>query len=288
MSALLLLRTEYMLTKILNTLFYNLLTLFVCLPVTAHEYWLHPDDFIINSEDNIEAHIKIGQNFKGNRYAYLPSKVKSITIHLGDKTAEVKPRLGDYPAISSIPLGQGLNIIALESQLETLNYKHFDKFKAFVQNEGIDWVLAAHKKRQLPQTGFTESYRRYTKSLIQVADAKGQDRYLGHEFEWLLLSNPYMDTSDEFIAQLWWRGQVFSNSQARLLIQANGHLIEKILTTDKQGKVSFKRVANALYLLNAVHIIEPDAKVVDDTGALWESLWASLTFATPTNRVKPK
>lgn len=270
-----------MLHKTAIFLFYYLIGLFVCLPVTAHEYWLQPDEFIIKPEVKLDVHIKIGQDFKGNNFAYLPSEVESIKIYMGDKTVPIKPRLGDYPAISYAPLGEGLNIISLETQPVKLNYENSEKFERFVRGEGIAWVLDAHKKRQLPPEDFIEAYRRHAKTLIHVGDGKGQDRQLGLEFEWVLKSNPYTDIGDELVAQLWWRGEVFAESQARLFVKSTDKLIEQILTTDKEGRVIFKRIPDAIYLLNAVHMILPDQSTAEETGALWESRWASLTFATP-------
>ena len=275
-----------MLNKISIFLFYYLIGMFVCFPVSAHEYWLQPDDFTINSEERINIHIKIGQQFKGNNFAYLPSEIESIEIHLDDKTKPIRPRLGDYPAISYPPLGNGLNIISLESKVFKLNYETSDKFEKFVRNNGLDWVLAEHNRRRLPPEDFIEAYRRHAKTLIQVGNVTGQDRQLGMEFEWVLKSNPYTDTSDEFVAQLWWRGKVFAGSQARLFVKSNDKLTEQLLTTNSDGRVSFKRIPDATYLINAVHMILPEQSTVEETDAVWESRWASLTFATPGDKGK--
>ena len=46
-------------------------------------------------------------------------------------------------------------------------------------------------------------------------------------------------------------------------------------------KVTLPRVSDASYLLNAVRLMRPDDATVAETQAVWESRWASLTFATP-------
>lgn len=268
-----------MLNKTIVVLLYSLIGLFVCAPVSAHEYWLQPEDFIIEPKTKMRIHIKIGQHFKGNNQPYLPDEVKSIKIHRQDKTVTVKPRLGDYPAISYAPLGDGLNIVALETHLFKLNYEYWEKFENFVESEGIDWVFAQHYKRSLPSDDFIEAYRRHAKTLLHAGSGAGQDRKVGLEFEWVLQANPYTETG-ELVAQLWWRGAVFADSQARLFVKSNGQVMEHILRTDQQGRVSFERLPNAVYLLNAVHMIVPDQDTVNQTDAVWESRWASITFAT--------
>lgn len=247
----------------------------------AHEYWLHPNDFVIKTGARINVHIKIGQQLKGDNYAYLPSEIETINIHLDDKTVPVKPRLGDYPAISYSPLGDGLTIVSLETYPFQLNYESSSKFEKFVRGKGMDWVLAEHKKRQLPPEDFVEAFRRHAKTLIQVGAGKGHDRQVGLEFERVLKSNPYTDTSDELVAQLWWRGKVFANAQASLFVKSSDKITEATLTTDQDGQVIFKRIADAIYLINTVHMILPDESTIEETGAVWESRWASLTFSTP-------
>ena len=178
-------------------------------------------------------------------------------------------------------MGNGLNIISLETQPFKLNYETSSKFEKFVRREGIDWVLDEHKRRELPPQDFIEAYLRHTKTLIQVGDGQGQDRKLGLEFEWVLKSNPYTDTSDEFTAQLWWSNKVFSDSLARVFVKNGETLTEHILRTDKDGQIRIKRIPNSIYLINAVHMLLPEKFTTEKTGAVWESRWASLTFATP-------
>ena len=261
--------------------FYALAGVLFCLPAIAHEYWLEPRDFILGSNAIIVAHIKIGQHFKGNSYAYLPTEVKSVQLHLGNESVPLSPRFGSNPAIIQESLGDGLNIVSIETYLSKLNYDRPDKFEKFIHEEGLDWVLPEHEKRQLPATGFVETFRRHTKMLVKVGSGRGKDRRLGLEFEWVLQTNPYVEVDADLVAQLWWQGEVFPNSQARLFVKRGDELTERVLRTDKDGLVRFPRIPNSKYLINAVHMILPDNNIAKVTGAVWESRWASMTFSTP-------
>ncbi len=42
----------------------------------AHESWIEPLDYSVQVGDRMQAHLKVGQNFKGNTFAYLPSLFK--------------------------------------------------------------------------------------------------------------------------------------------------------------------------------------------------------------------
>lgn len=53
------------------------------------------------------------------------------------------------------------------------------------------------------------------------------------------------------------------------------------LSVDEQGTTLVDVSKPGNYLLNAVHLRQPDVATMLQTGAVWESLWASLTFSRP-------
>jgi len=251
----------------------------VALPAGAHEYWVQGDRYVIGADDNIRAHVRVGQHFKGEALPYFPDAMESIQIHLGSRSGTIQPRYAAYPVISNSPLGDGLNIISLTSGRSELKHDDPEKFREFLVYEGLEWVLARHKERKLPSAGFIETYRRYAKMLVKVGSGEGEDRYLGMPLEWVLLANPYAGTADTLWAQLRWQGKVFAGAQCRVFIEKNDKLDEIVLHTDKEGKIRFPRVSEATYLVSAVHMVEPDRETVKQTRAVWESRWASVTFS---------
>jgi hypothetical protein len=266
-------------TRALPRLLVLLLALLV-LPASAHEYWLAPLDFSIRPDQPVQADIRIGQHFKGDTFVYRPSQVEALLLRRGDEVVPVSPKLGDLPAISSTPIGEGLNILTLSSNLFSVTYYEEDKFPDFLRYEGLEWALAEHQQRKLPDTHFTEAYRRHAKALIRVGDGQGDDRRTGLDFEWVMLNNPYT-SGGELLAQLWWRDQPAADTQCRLFVRRGEQIDEHVLRTDAEGRVTLPRVPGGSYLLNAVRLMIPDAAATAETQAVWESRWASLTFATP-------
>jgi len=257
-----------------------LATMILSLPALAHEYWLQPDTFILPNEGLIQAHIKTGQDFRGNNFAYLPLSVESMQIHLGDKSQPTSSRFGDYPAISEVALGDGLNILSATTTPTKLTYEKPGKFESFLRNEGLDWVLAEHHKRQLPETGFTEIYSRYTKALVKVGSGKGADRKIGHTFEWVLETNPYTNEQNKLVAQLWWQDKILANHQLRYFIQTGKNLTTDIAITDKNGRANIPYKPGSTYMVNAVYMVTPSKENATKYKAVWDSRWASVTFAT--------
>ncbi len=257
----------------------------------AHEFWLEPINFTPAINDNIVAHLKVGQNFKGNPLAFMTVDFEDFEITLGDKNntsppVEVNTRFGNIPAVDQANLGQGLTLLSYVSGNSTVVYSSYEQFTEFLQKEGLSWVLTEHHKRNLPKSGFTEAYQRFSKSLIAVANGNGKDYALGLRFEWVLKDNPYLPTitpPQTIEAQLLWEGKPFPNSQAIVFSQRNGTVAQQLYTTDNKGEITLPQQPDTTYMISAVHMIKPGLALAGSTGAVWKSLWSSTTFKTPAN-----
>jgi len=192
---------------------------FICLFSTnlhAHEMWIEPIKYAVKSGEGILAHETIGQNFKGNTYAYIDDSFETLNISVNDTTIKVKSRLGDLPAIQEKTNQEGLHVIYAATTPSIIKYSTPEKFKNFVDNEGLDWVLSAHKKRNI----FNKKTR---------------------------------DTP-------------------------SAEVIKTQLKTDAEGRIEIPKAKGGLFLINSVKMIEPSADIVKRSDAVWESIWASLSY----------
>lgn len=48
--------------------------------------------------------------------------------------------------------------------------------------------------------------------------------------------------------------------------------------TDETGLAFIPIIGGDIYMINAVHMIIPSDDDIERTGAVWHSLWASMTF----------
>jgi uncharacterized GH25 family protein len=256
--------------------------------------WIEPLKFSIEPQKKIYAHEKVGQNFKGNSYSYLASSFEQFNITEGGKTRPIKSRLGNKPAVQERVDNEGLVILSAISTPSELTYETREKFEKFIKSEKLDWVFEAHKKRGLPEKGFVEVFRRYPKSLIKVGNGKGEDQVLGLPLEWVVETNPYT-TEGNIKARLLWQGKPFANSHVSVFNKVspkvkdknlnlaskqpkNIKVIKTELSTDEEGRVEIPRADGGIFLINAVRMIEPSEVTAKKTGAVWESLWASMTY----------
>lgn len=149
-------------------------------------------------------------------------------------------------------------------------------------NHGVDDMAKTHFARGLPSGEFTEVYTRYSKALVSVGNAQGADRRIGLEAELVALENPYLlkDASDIRV-QLFFNGAPLPGSQLEMYSKASsGELSASVHDTNADGIAILPIVAGSEFMLNAVIFRQPHERH-RDSNAVWETLWANLTFAVP-------
>jgi len=252
------------------------------LSVSAHELFIAPTSYGVEEPATILADIKIGQEFSGVRFPYQSRSFTRFEIINGNQTAPVTGRMGDFPALAMPTLGAGLTVILYATTPDTITYHDPEKFVAFVTHKNFPSVLKAHKARGLPEKHFTETYRRFAKSLIAVGHGKGSDHAFGLETEIIALRNPYTAPLKEGLPfQVLYKGLPRIDAQIEVFAKARDQTV-KITTyqTGADGKVVVPMLEDTEYLIDAV-VMRPLGGDGQDGSPVWESLWASMTFMTP-------
>lgn len=247
-------------------------------PAGAHELWIEPGPGPVGPDGRIEADLVNGETFKGIRLPYLPRDIRRLSLHLGPLDADVGGRLGDNPTISAPPLGEGLHIIAYVSAPRTVRYDDFAKFAEFAAHKDLGDVAALSQARGLASGPLTEVYGRFSKALVAVGHGQGADRRLGLETELVALDPPRAG------APL--RLQLFGPDGARvgafveLFDRApDGTVTVSGLRSDAEGIVTLQPVAGHVYMADSVLLRVPAPGLAEETGAVWETLWANLVIA---------
>ncbi|MEJ6401983.1 DUF4198 domain-containing protein [Yoonia sp. 2307UL14-13] len=252
-------------------------------PVAAHELWIEPLAYQVGADGNIAAHIVNGEEFEGTNLAFLPRDIQNFVMFANDQTVRVDSRLGDRPALDRSSLGDGLHIVAYQTNPSTVNYPNWEKFQKFIDHKDLGDLRPIHNERGLPEEDFLEVYTRYSKSLIGVGDAAGGDRRVGMETELVALTNPYTDDmSDGMRVQLYYRNDVRGDEQIEVFEKAPDGQVEITLhRTDSDGIGTFDVKPGHAYMVDAVYLREPSERLATETRGVWETMWANLTFAVP-------
>lgn len=225
------------------------------------------------------ADFRIGQNFSGGAHAYFETRSARFDILHDDKAIPVDSRIGDVPALQTTAPEDGLLVIVHETTPSTLVYREWKKFRTFAKHKDFPNIGARHRERGLPDDGFTESYTRHVKALVGVGTAEGEDLNAGMEVEFVALSNPYTDDpSGGFAVALYYQDIPRINAQVQVFDRApNGIVTVTFERTNSAGQAIIPVQSGHEYLLDSVVLRTP----TKDGEAVWETLWAGMTFLVP-------
>lgn len=261
-----------------------LILAFLATPAAAHEFWIEPLAYQVPPDGRLEAHLVNGQDFAGPKVPYLPRGFVNFLMFTDPATAaKVSGRAGDSPALQQDPLGEGLHIAVYQARNSSVSYANWEKFQAFVDHKDLGNVLPQHQARDLPEENFKEVYSRYSKSLIGVGNSAGTDFRTGLTTEFVALTNPYTDDLSNGM-----RVQLFYNNAPRADVQVevfekNADLSVNITMyrTDANGIATIPVKPGHSYMFDSVVLREPAPELARRMDAVWETLWANLTFAVP-------
>ena len=238
-------------------------------------------NFQVAPGEKIEIELRNGEKFEGLNLSFFKNRVKRFFWDLGESEVQIKSRAGDVPAAQFTVRDDGLIIVVYESTPSTIEYKDWEKFVRFAEHKDAEHVLSQHVAKGWPQKGFREIYHRYSKALIGVGTANGQDRLFGLELEFVALVNPYLaDQPDNISVKLFYRGNPRAGAQIEVFERdSDSNVTVYLLRTNENGIVKVPVKPGFDYLLDSVILREFNRG--ENGGPLWESLWAALTFSMP-------
>jgi uncharacterized GH25 family protein len=172
-----------------------------------------------------------------------------------------------------------LTTIIHQSNIDFLTFSTWEKFVSYTNKEGLAYAQQASNDGTKPKEKLREAYARYAKTLITPAgSAEGNDISTGLKIELIALKNPMsLSKSDPMPIQLLFDGKPLSGANLKVFVGIDTEVAHRIIT-DAQGKANVPAEGAGPYLLNAIHMTEPQSEEAKSKNAHWESFWASLTF----------
>lgn len=252
----------------------------------AHEFWIEPEGFQVETDVPFSASLRNGENFSGASLAWFENRFTRFEAHWRDETIAIRGRMGDTPALQMLsPPEDGLMILLHETVASDLTYKEWDKFLAFVDHKDFASAVATHDQNGWPKEGFRESYTRHVKALVAVGDGAGADRAFGMETEFVALTNPYDAGFDGTMrVEVLYQGAPRPDAQVEVFDRApSGEVTVSLFRTDDAGVAVVPVLPGHDYLFDAVVLRPADVSTAagDENPLLWETLWAALTFSVP-------
>jgi uncharacterized GH25 family protein len=247
-------------------------------PTLAHDFWIEPSSFHPPAGSELAVSLRVGEHFRGDPVPRMDARIVKFVL----ASASGETPIGGLPATDPAGLvkvgAPGLSVIGYRSQRTAITLEA-EKFEKYLADEGLDDVLAARKTRGEQGKAGNEVYSRCAKSLIAVdgTGKSGFDRALGFTLEIVAETNPVKLRAGETMrVRVLHEGKPLAAALVKAIALADP---ENTLTarSGKDGRVALNFARKGVWLVKTVHMVAAPK----ETGADWESLWASLTFEMP-------
>jgi uncharacterized GH25 family protein len=243
-------------------------------PLFAHDAWIEPSAFHPATGAIVGARQLVGRDRIGDP---LPRNDSLIKQYIVADIAGRRPLVGHDGADPAGLLrvnAAGLLVIGYDSNPSTVEETP-EKFAQYLTEEGLE-TIAAERARRGETGAVRELFSRCAKSLVLAGptDAAQGDRALGFTLELVAERNPYvLHAGEELPVRLTYEDAPLAGA---LVVAINrddpsGKLSAR---SDSEGRVRLRLPRGGMWLIKAVHMI----RAPSESGADWESFWASLTF----------
>lgn len=251
---------------------------FAAASLLAHDFWIEPSTFRPAVGASVDIALRVGEGFRGDPVPRAPERIVQFTLVSQSRKTPVEGVPARDPAGVARISEPGLQIVGYRSNTSKVELDA-EKFEQYLKEEGLESIVAERARRGESKKPSREIYSRCAKALLAAGGAgrSGHDRPLGFTLELVPEKNPYaLRAGGSLPFRLEYRGRPLAGA---LVVALNRDAPDKRLSarTDARGGVSFVLATPGAWLVKTVHMVPAPP----DSGADWESLWASLTFEVP-------
>ena len=244
----------------------------------GHEFWLQPSRFFAKTGDRIHVQILVGEGFAGERSEGKTNRISQYVHHTIQTSKDIAPLItsetyGDVSVLLSTP---GTHLFSFANTPKLLEMKA-DSFLLYLQEDGLDNVIAARKQRGETNKPSRELYQRCVKTLVQAGPRTDNTfaKNTGMMLEIIPVRNPYAQRPGQIAEfRILFKNNPLEGALVRYWNRdAANHLVEEKQRSNAQGQVQFKLRAGG-NMISLVQMIPNE----DTATADWHSYWGSLTF----------
>jgi uncharacterized GH25 family protein len=242
----------------------------------GHVFWVQPMFFSPKVGDIVKINLRVGDTFPGERTPRNDEKIETFIV-VGPRGQE--PALGrdaDTTAAIYRPKEPGTYVIAYRSKPSSVSLPA-DKFEAYLKEKGLEKIIGKRAESGQSERPGSEIYSRSAKAFLRCGDASTPDaakKDLSFRVEIIPDADPAaLRAGESFGLVVKSEGKPLENA----LIEARtpDHTTIKLTArTDSAGHASFTLPHAGMWIIDTVDML-PAAL---DSGADWESIWASLAF----------
>jgi len=263
--------------RILITLTITLMIIGIAAIVTAHDFWLLPQKFMIQPGETITIYGNTGMDFPASLSAVAPERVSQFfvvskynKVDLAELVVKDKSLTTQYSFKKPGTYVVGAVIKPNEIKLTG------EEFNEYLEHDGISSILELRKKEGILDKDAVEFYSKYPKAIIQAGDSLDDTptKPVGLIIEIVPKVNPYtLKKGDKLKVTVLFRGKPLPGID---LAWNHPGLVGKVAgwtKTDQNGDAPVPLVKSGPYMIRLTHM-----EWVKKQTHEWESFWAALTF----------
>lgn len=243
----------------------------------AHEFWLQPKKFRYTVGEEVKIDFFVGENFTGEYWDLTKHKVENIQVLSAygkkDLKTTVKPTKGNNVTFKLATEGTHLFSMISDQAYIELEAK---KFNEYLEEDGIDEILALRKKNNDLEKPSRENYTRYAKLLVQSGN-KPDDVYkrkLNMKVEIIPLANPYALKSGDYLeCEVQYEGKPLPHQLVKVWSFIGNRAFLQPVYSENDGRIKFPISNKGPWMVSFVKMVESTTPNID-----YESMWASLVF----------
>lgn len=249
------------------------------LPALSHDFWIQPSSFHPAVGSELAVSLKVGEHFCGEPVPRMDPLIARFVLASASGETPVGGLPGTDPAGFARIGSPGFLLIGYRSNRSPITLEP-EKFEKYLADEGLDGVLKARAERGEHGKPGVEVYSRCAKSLIAANGdgGSGFDRVLGLTLEIIAEDDPFKLRGGAMRFRVLYEGKPLAAALVKA-IAFDDRDSTLALRSGADGRVSFRLPRRGIWLVKVVHMVPAPR----ETGADWESLWASLTFEIPEN-----
>jgi uncharacterized GH25 family protein len=241
----------------------------------AHDLWIEPSSFRPVEAQLFAVRLRVGEAFRGEPVPRMEKRIERFVAVGPGGEIPLNGVEGADPAGWAVLSKPGTWLLVYDSHQSPIELDG-PKFEAYLAEEGLERISKLRAERGQTTARSKEIFSRCAKALVTVGNgpAEGFDRVLGLPLELVPEASPAgLPAGGELPVLLLFRGKPLAG--ALVVAVPREAPADKISArTDADGRVRLRLDRMGQWLVKAVHMEPAPA----ESGADWESFWASLTL----------
>jgi len=243
--------------------------------VQAHDFWIEPSTFHPAPGAMVAVGLRVGQNFVGDPVPRSSRAIEQFIVRQGGRDQPIAGLENIDPAGWLRADGQSTAVIAYRSVASPIELPAA-QFEEYLRLEGLERIIDVRTRRGERAKPGRERFSRYAKALLTGKQASvGVSQPIGLAYEIVPDDDPTVQSA-AFRGRVLHAGKPLAGALVVAILRSDPS-VRLAMRSDRQGAFSFDLPRAGVWLIKSVHMVNASWF----SGADWESLWASLTFASP-------